>query len=531
MANKNALTLRVVPWGPTPAEVGTFLTTLNAARPVAARLGGPRRRLLRVRLLEKEKEEQGARPAPPSRFRATAYDYENNRAVGVEGEFGETAGVEIAETGRQPLPTRGEFAAAVQVLEKHPQFGPALMQGELRPYRPMPPLASEEQPDGRVERTLGVGLASKTASPHHRIVGVNLVSETVVEEVPEAPSPSESHCGPPVEGDCGDTGTTGQVRVTVRKGNDVLWTFVVVRPAASSGTNGSGVELRHVHYRGKQVLYRAHVPILNVEYFEDGINAGCGPVYRDWQNSENCFEAEGADVIPGYRLAAKPAKTIIESGSDAGNFHGVAIYVEGQEVVLVSEMQAGWYRYVSYWRFHANGTIRPRFGFAATDNPCTCAKHHHHVYWRLDFDIKTAGGNVVEEFNDPPLPLKPKWTRHDFEIRRSRNPARKRKWRVRNDKTDQAYVLTPGAHDGQASAFGVGDLWALRYRGTELDDGQGFTTDPALAKAQLDKFLKAAESIVRQDVVLWYAAHFVHDEQHEEGSSHVVGPDLTPSKW
>jgi hypothetical protein len=33
------------------------------------------------------------------------------------------------------------------------------------------------------------------------------------------------------------------------------------------------VELRYVDYKGKRVLYRAHVPILNVKY--DG-NA-CGP--------------------------------------------------------------------------------------------------------------------------------------------------------------------------------------------------------------------------------------------------------------
>jgi len=38
------------------------------------------------------------------------------------------------------------------------------------------------------------------------------------------------------------------------------------------------------------------------------------------------------------------------------------VYVQGQEVVLVSEMEAGWYRYVSQWRLHTDGTIRPRFG-------------------------------------------------------------------------------------------------------------------------------------------------------------------------
>ena len=64
-------------------------------------------------------------------------------------------------------------------------------------------------------------------------------------------------------------------------------------------------------------------------------------------------------MAPGFRLCPSPAKTIIESGTDAGNFRGVAIFVQGQEVVLVSELAAGWYRYISAWRFHADGTIRP----------------------------------------------------------------------------------------------------------------------------------------------------------------------------
>jgi hypothetical protein len=36
-------------------------------------------------------------------------------------------------------------------------------------------------------------------------------------------------------------------------------------------------------------------------------------------------------------------------------------------------------------------------------NRCTCNIHTHHVYWRLDFDIRTPGHNVVEEFNDPEI--------------------------------------------------------------------------------------------------------------------------------
>src|SRR5215213_6876384 len=71
-----------------------------------------------------------------------------------------------------------------------------------------------------------------------------------------------------------------------------------------------------------------------------------------------------------FAVGQAPAQTILESGTDSGNFRGVAIYRQGRETVLVSELKAGWYRYVSRWRFHDDGTIRPRFGFSAVRNSC-----------------------------------------------------------------------------------------------------------------------------------------------------------------
>ncbi|KUN23184.1 hypothetical protein AQJ23_24390 [Streptomyces antibioticus] len=82
----------------------------------------------------------------------------------------------------------------------------------------------------------------------------------------------------------------------------------------------------------------------------------------------------------------------------------------------------------------------------------------------------------------------------------------------------------------EAAAVGIGDLWALRYRSTELDDGgRHSATDPALTRARLDALMTPAESLVDTDVVLWYAAHFTHDSAHAHG--HILGPDLTPENW
>ncbi len=195
------------------------------------------------------------------------------------------------------------------------------------------------------------------------------------------------------------------------------------------------------------------------------------PTYRDWQNSETCFEAVGTDIIPGVRLCSNPAKTLLDSGTDTGNFRGVAIYVQGQEVVLVSEMQAGWYRYISEWRLHADGTIRPRFGFSAINNPCTCKVHHHHAYWRLDFDIARREATLSR--NSMILHYFPACTgiTKKHEIRHMKDNTRHRKWRVRNTLTGEGYELIPGPNNGTASNYGVGDIWVLKYHGAEIDDG------------------------------------------------------------
>ena len=102
---------------------------------------------------------------------------------------------------------------------------------------------------------------------------------------------------------------------------------------------------------------------------------------------------------------------------------------------LVSELEAGWYRYVSEWRLHADGTIRPRFGFDATCSSCVCFRHHHHVYWRLDFDIQSAGNNLIQEFNDPPIVSWANWHTMPYEVRRLRSASHKRRWRVATNTT------------------------------------------------------------------------------------------------
>lgn len=517
-------------FGPGVEELEEAIRALREHPEVLRYLEGTRNRLLSFAFLEVDDPEK-ARALPPNAYRATFYDYTNNRAVLADGFLEARERVEVGEWGLQPLPNEEEFEEALEIVREDPELGGLIRDERVLPYRAMPPLVDNEEPDGRIARTLAVGLLPREREARHQIVGVNMITREIIRFEEAAPPTAVAHnpiCGlsygsspapiPP---------GSGLAWVTVTQGGTVLWRFQVARPVVSSGTRGSGVDLRYVDYRGKRVLYRAHVPILNVLY---DANA-CGP-YRDWQNSENGFQATGSDPVTGFRVCPAPAQTILDSGVDTGNFRGVAIYVQGQEVVLVSELDAGWYRYISQWRLHANGTIRPRFGFSAVQNSCVCTKHIHHPYWRFDFDIETAGNNVVREFNDPPI-VGSNWHTKYYEIKRYRNPSRKRKWRVDNAASGSGYDLVPGTDDGTADVYARGDVWMLRYRGSELDDGHNQTSGPpGVTEADLDKFVNG-EVIANQDVVIWYAAHIEHDVQGEPPGhyGHWSGPDLVPHDW
>jgi hypothetical protein len=92
--------------------------------------------------------------------------------------------------------------------------------------------------------------------------------------------------------------------------------------------------------------------VLNVFY--DGNS--CGP-YRDWLYSETCFKCTGTDLGNGLALRGNPGQkaiTICDDANDSGNFRGVGVYEDPDtgELVLITECSAGWYRYITGWRFH-----------------------------------------------------------------------------------------------------------------------------------------------------------------------------------
>ncbi|MGV3722114.1 MAG: hypothetical protein ACO1SX_14480 [Actinomycetota bacterium] len=449
---------------------------------------------------------------------AVYYDYAKNRTVHVRGNAAGAAGHQITYSHHQPAPSPDEFEDAVALIRQSEVWGPMLQSEQVQPYRPMPPML-EPLGDEQVERTLYVGLISKPRQ-FNRIVAVNMVRRTVSPEPvrPRGSMAAAAVCGVQAEPCIRPRwGTPGTLTLEWPAENPV-WRFQAIRPSASSGTNASGIELRNVRYKGKRVLKQAHIPILNVQYDNDE----CGP-YRDWMYEETCFQANGTDIpgANGFRWCTSPPQTVFDSGQDGGNFVGVAVYeAEDGSLRLISQLSAGWYRYIPEFRFYPDGRILPRFRFGGTDNSCVCHVHHHHAFWRFDFDIFTPQ-NRVQELVDG------NWRAIKREAHRSRTPGVETRWRVLHRNREIGYEIISGADDGVADEFSGPDQFALRYRKQQIDDGHLKIIE---AQANLTKFVNK-QSVQRQDSVIWYAGHYNHDVGDNDEHTTEVGPTLAPINW
>jgi hypothetical protein len=528
--------------------VGPSQEIVNAAKMRAEQSEAVRQALngAKYRLISLEYVENAA--ALPTRFRVIFYDYTNDRTLVAEGDFAGKGPVTVRQEAFQPIVSPEEFGEAVQILQADARFTNALKSEKLKTYPPMPDITVL---DGTTERLINVGLEAQDSGGQNEVVSVSLKRGEVIRYAEGAPPTSKAApeaCGLQNSGQGATSrGVAGQATLTVIQGETTLWEMLVIRPSASSGTRASGLEIRDVKYKGKSVLKRGHVPILSVQY----IPQTCGP-YRDWQYAEGFFSAPDAgsqNPAPGIRILANGqiATTALETGNDMGNFQGVAIYTQNNETVLVSEMNADWYRYIMEWRLGNDGSIRPRFGFGAVKNGCVCNAHHHHVYWRLDFDIVQPNNTVFQVERGRKF-LQPIST----EINRNKNTQTNRSLLIQNSAGNEAYLLVPNISDGLVDSFGRNDLWVLRYKnvpgGTalqnEIDDGWnsvgGACTTTSGSCINIQSFVNG-ESVVDQDVVVWYGAHFMHNDganlldPDRSGQilsgSHVVGPDLRPVRW
>ena len=190
---------------------------------------------------------------------------------------------------------------------------------------------------------------------------------------------------------------------------------------------------------------------------------------------------------------------------------------------------------MSDWRLRDDGTIAPRFGFAGTRNPGTCMRHQHHVYWRLDFDIEGAGNDIVEQGGLTLLPGLPLWRRL---VRKAQAEAHRcspaKLAGPRQAHTAAATGIIPDRRDGTADAYGVADLWFLRYR-VHRDST---TASPVVGGTPADTQMPprpVPDRRVHRLALTWSSGTpgtssttRRHPSPHQ---GHIVGPELRPINW
>jgi hypothetical protein len=319
---------------------------------------------------------------------------------------------------------------------------------------------------------------------------------------------------------------SGATHLTWPSANPV-WDFCFRPPSASSGPNGSGLELSDVRYNGTLVIARAHIPILNIKYIANPV--GCGGqnlCYRDWLYSQQSFSC-APTTSPGICTGTTtPATTVCQHpGSDAGSFDGVAVESLSDRLRLTAQCQAGWYRYIPVWEFFVDGTIQARFVATSIDATCVAYTHHHHAYFRFDVDVNGSAGNYVDQVFSDGSTQRISTERNFIDT----SPARS-KWRVGSAGSPYVVEISRNAGDGAAgdpqpvpNDFPIADGWVLAYDPNEISDYSNRATCPA----NVDSFVNG-QNVNGADVVLWVRAAALH--QGEPGGiaqdCSMVGPTI-----
>jgi subtilisin-like proprotein convertase family protein len=464
----------------------------------------------------------------PARFDAVIWDTTVEKAFQLVVDGNATVlsreAVEI-----EPMASELEFRDAKRILAESAAFGPAIASGEVELDSVMPPSTM----DAKGRRLLNVGV---TASHTNEIVSVHVPTGEIVRYDAGAPPTARANafsCGPGVQSCFGiPSGSCETTYLVEWPSENPVWRFNVTHPSCTTtaSTDGTGLLVTDVYYNDELILQRAEVPVLNVQYHGNA----CGP-YRDWLWQEDCFQADGVDVSSGIRVTTgnPTPSTFCETGSDAGNFKGVAIHDQGSYLWLMTESRAGWYRYVMEWKFYLDGTIEPVFGFGATKNSCTCNRHDHHSYWRFEWAIGGTSGNQATGINRlehrvpgsedlyTPVTAEGKFVREAAVGSIDR-------WRIQNPQSGSAYLIVPGDEDSTANgdAYADADLWALAYNTSQINDPNAGATG-----IRINSWINGEALGDTKRLVTWYHAGYIHDVGRDgDEACELVGPRLVPYK-
>ena len=321
---------------------------------------------------------------------------------------------------------------------------------------------------------------------------------------------------------------------------DPIWEMCWLPPSQSVGPDGSGLELRQVHFKGHRVMNRAHAPMLFAEYNSQ-------TCYRDWKDDNAAFLSDN-DVQNHLGISLDPPTAVTSCDRSTaptqafGNCPfqlagypnvnadcstGVTIEDGGDHVTLTTQHAAAWYQYTARWTFHADGTMEPEFGFGNNDGTGNETTHWHHNYWRMEFAIDNSVENVVSINNvDQATEFS------DLRDATGGPGGGEVTWSVRNTTTGNGYRLEPGREDSLLPAndsnrgFHTVDVMATRRHDGEYGDR---SDNPLGACAMDDGALVNGESLVGTNVgtALYYRVS-VRDTSNNEWPPGCSGGTCLP---
>jgi hypothetical protein len=285
----------------------------------------------------------------------------------------------------------------------------------------------------------------------------------------------------------------------------------------------SGLELIHVRRNGKSVLARASLGSMRVDY-EPG----------------SCHDSPFADLISYDKLLPYEWWRVDWGRSYWSVQHNWCgdkecirqFNVDGVEWLELGVLGTeGNYLIYQAWYLSSDGRIMARVYSKGVQ--CNNATHKHHPYWRFDFDVGQRDHNTVYEYNEPKGPIiysctdgrcgGGKLTPYSVERDAVKDITTNRMWFVKDNLTGDGVWLVPGhvngRDDGESDAFSNRDVSARAYH---EDEEKGPWPTHHDGEYELEYYGRSEgsspEPILDSDVVLWYSAHFKHDE----------GPDSIP---
>ncbi len=255
----------------------------------------------------------------------------------------------------------------------------------------------------------------------------------------------------------------------------------------STSDNSSGLVLTDVYYNDKQILAKASMPVMRVQYDNDV----CGP-YADILSSGVLRAA-----TQGAPEAACNNKALCER----------TFTLNGENILEIgSNWQIGEYQIYQTYYFSDQGYVDARVysrGLQCQIN------HSHHAHWMLDFDIEGSENDRIV-LPDGSIPNR------EFNDLKSNSAF----WTIEDSASGNSVTLTPSDDDGLANSFAQSDFAARAYRSSEVGRWQ------LGARGDIGEYYMNNENINSADNVVWYVSHLPHAAS--EGSSlwHASGPRI-----